>query len=367
MSVNIKQNGSLTPIAGMDDQINDSTASSTTTYSSNKINTLLGGISSDKISWSEAKTSVKKNLLKNEAVTTTIHGITFTVNSDGSITANGTATAEGANLVIYSNENESCPYNGCILSGCPSGGSGSKYDLRVSDVTTGSTQDYGNGATISLSNTGKWNASILIRAYQEVSNLVFRPMIRLASIEDDTYVPYIPDNVELDEKIDDLSDAKNFHGLEFHSEYTTPVNANNVTKNGLYHYDNGGPSTATGASATNGALYSNAYSDTTGAEIAQDYANGNLFVRGRKGSAIWSGWRKVVIEYYLDQTATLSTTDPTVYTFTDAKITADSVIDVYADIFGVYPSSVVASAGTCTVTFPKQDTAQSMTCRIYIR
>lgn len=80
-----------------------------------------------------------------------------------------------------------------------------------------------------------------------------------------------------------------------------------------------------------------------------------------------SKWENAAQDIYLDQTATLSTTDPTTYTFTDAKITADSVIDPYADIFGVYPSSVVASAGTCTVTFPKQDTAQSMTCRIYIK
>lgn len=180
--------------------------------------------SSDAIKWSEAEKSVKKNWLKNEAVTTTIHGITFTVNSDGTITANGTATAEGANLIIYSNNNQSCPYNGYILSGCPSGGGYDKYDLRISDVTTGSVQDYGNGATISVANTGKWNASILIRAYQEVSNLVFRPMIRLASVQDSTYVPYIPNNTELvDWKSNGILGAKNL----------LPTNISNKTYGGI--------------------------------------------------------------------------------------------------------------------------------------
>ena len=41
MSVNIKQNGQLTPVAGMSNQIYDSLSSYSTTYSSNKINSLL--------------------------------------------------------------------------------------------------------------------------------------------------------------------------------------------------------------------------------------------------------------------------------------------------------------------------------------
>ena len=72
-------------------------------------------------------------------------------------------------------------------------------------------------------------------------------------------------------------------------------------------------------------------------------------------------------EFSLEQTATTSTSANTVYTFTDARITSSSVIDVYADIFGVNPSNIQVANGSCTVTFPKQATAQSMTCRIYIK
>ena len=72
-------------------------------------------------------------------------------------------------------------------------------------------------------------------------------------------------------------------------------------------------------------------------------------------------------EFSLEQTATTSTSANTVYTFTDAKITANSTVDVYTNIFGVSPSNVVLADGSCTVTFPAQSSAQSMTCKIYVK
>lgn len=72
-------------------------------------------------------------------------------------------------------------------------------------------------------------------------------------------------------------------------------------------------------------------------------------------------------EFSLEQTATTSTSANTVYTFTDARITANSVVDVYTNIFGVSPSNVVLANGSCTVTFPAQSSAQSMTCKIYVK
>ena len=147
---------------------------------------------------SEVKvTRAGRNLLENSATSQTINGVTFTVNSDGSVTANGTASPE-AKLEIYADNSSSCPYNGYILSGCPSGGSDSKYDLRISDVTTGSIKDFGNGVTINVSDTGKWNVAIVIRNGQTVSNLTFKPMIRNASITDTTYEPYMGEVFTID-------------------------------------------------------------------------------------------------------------------------------------------------------------------------
>lgn len=70
---------------------------------------------------------------------------------------------------------------------------------------------------------------------------------------------------------------------------------------------------------------------------------------------------------YMEQTQTLSTSSTTTYTFTNSKITTSSAIDVYTDIYGVNPSSVSVSSGTCTVVFPKYSSATSMACRIYIK
>lgn len=52
----------------------------------------------------------------------------------------------------------------------------------------------------------------------------------------------------------------------------------------------------------------------------------------------------------------LSPSSSTTYTFSDADITEDSRVDVYTDTFGDNPSDVVASAGSCTVTFSAAQT-----------
>jgi hypothetical protein len=70
---------------------------------------------------------------------------------------------------------------------------------------------------------------------------------------------------------------------------------------------------------------------------------------------------------YMEQTQTLSTSADTVYTFTNSAITANSAVDVYTNIYGINPSNVVTTSGQCVVTFPKQSTAQTMTCRIYVK
>lgn len=70
---------------------------------------------------------------------------------------------------------------------------------------------------------------------------------------------------------------------------------------------------------------------------------------------------------YMEQTKTLSTSGDTTFTFTNAAITADSVIFPVGSIFGIVPSNITTSAGSCVVTIPKHDTAVSLKVRIYIR
>lgn len=70
---------------------------------------------------------------------------------------------------------------------------------------------------------------------------------------------------------------------------------------------------------------------------------------------------------YMEQTKTLSTSGDTTFTFTNAAINADSLIQPFGSIFGIVPSDMTTSAGSCVVTIPKHDTAVSLKVRIYIR
>jgi len=134
-----------------------------------------------------------KNLLPNNATNQTVNGVTFTVNDDGSITANGTASANTGFTIALDID-----ARGMILSGCPDGGSRSTYSLQYTNYVDESFADEGNGITIPLStNTGLWRVAIWITAQSVVNNLVFKPMLRPASIQDDTYVPYSMTNREM--------------------------------------------------------------------------------------------------------------------------------------------------------------------------
>lgn len=82
---------------------------------------------------------------------------------------------------------------------------------------------------------------------------------------------------------------------------------------------------------------------------------------------IGSSYTEINGTKYMEQTKTLSTSADTTYTFTNAEITADSVIQPFASIFGIVPSNITTSAGSCVVTIPKHDTAASCKVRIYIR
>ena len=169
-----------------------------------------------------------KNLLPNNASTQTINGVTFTVNADGSITVNGTASAQ-TTLSLY-HENQNCPYIGkAILSGCPSGGSSSTYDLRITDDSVSTNTDFGEGVNVSITSTGSWTVAIMIRKGQVCSNLVFYPMFRLASDPDDTYVPYAMTNRELTETINNISPALITSPMPSYVANSLPVRKKDIT------------------------------------------------------------------------------------------------------------------------------------------
>ena len=73
---------------------------------------------------------------------------------------------------------------------------------------------------------------------------------------------------------------------------TGGVDANGITGNYCGYYTSNGPSTAIGASTGDGALWTQAYSSAWMCQIAGDYRNGNLFVRG-KNNGTFTAWKKL--------------------------------------------------------------------------
>lgn len=104
--------------------------------------------------------------------TMTTNGITFTDNGDGTITANGTATADA----IFNADTYTFKANqNYFISGCPKGGSISTYYLQAK----GYNQDFGNGRLIESKKEFSNKAQIVIKSGVTVSNLVFKPQFEI--------------------------------------------------------------------------------------------------------------------------------------------------------------------------------------------
>jgi len=154
-----------------------------------------------------------KNLLKNEMVTHTSSGITFTVNADKSITINAPNTQTGT-----SGEKV---WEGVLPSG--------RYIFSVGETSQGADIHYAvsavNGTTwlrnivdmqgtdnqefvLDYKDYDKIRVLIWIRTSVAINNKTCYPMIRLASDPDDTYQPYAMTNRELTEKKINITDLK---------------------------------------------------------------------------------------------------------------------------------------------------------------
>lgn len=165
-----------------------------------------------------------KNIVNNTAdASRVVQGITWTKNSDGSMTANGTTTGHSTVRVLGvqgSSTYESAvpiPKGTYIVS--PSGFTDNTYRFVLgffsdSSGTRQTTSIYNEPYTFTVTtDTAHIDFTCMIYGTgKEADNLVYRPMIRRAEITDDTYVPYAPSNRELYENVGAISDigAKNF-------------------------------------------------------------------------------------------------------------------------------------------------------------
>ena len=127
-----------------------------------------------------------KNLIQYPYIETTktLNGITFTDNGDGTITANGTATSSA----YFNLSSNICVKDLTVtLSGCPSGGSTSRYFILLYYSANGY-PEIGNGLT--KTPTDNVNVQIRIAQGATLNNLTFKPQLELGSTATD-YEPYI--------------------------------------------------------------------------------------------------------------------------------------------------------------------------------
>ena len=155
-----------------------------------------------------------KNMLPNGASTVTTNGITFTVNANGTVKATGTATADA--ILVLSSSFYVGNGRQVILSGCPDGGSASKYYIQMTNAngTTGKGNDVGSGVTITA-DADYLGCRIIVKKNQALGSTgkTFSPMVRPKNIRDATYVPCAMTNRELSSQISKFNQKQIGHAV----------------------------------------------------------------------------------------------------------------------------------------------------------
>lgn len=153
-----------------------------------------------------------KNLLPNPHTSDVKNGVTITVNDDGSVLMNGTATADVSLLFPITLQPGSY-----ILSGCPAGGgSGTNYrmPLRKIDGNIYIGADTGSGYSFTVAEETAYNVLIYVPSTVNCDNKLFKPMVRRAELPDSSYQPYAPTNRQLYEMILALQSGRQIQSVQ---------------------------------------------------------------------------------------------------------------------------------------------------------
>lgn len=191
---------------------------------------------------SQQATRTGKNSLDNTATTKISNGITFTVNSDKTVLADGTNdTSANSSLVINRYDLSPGTY---ILNGCPSGGASNTYRLAIQETGSYSilgSIDIGNGSgEFTIDTTTNVQIAIFIQKGLTVNNLLFKPMLRKATIADDTYEQYgaspSPDYLSKIENLEGKNKVKEINWKQMPS-ISTGATVTNVNGYGTDYID----------------------------------------------------------------------------------------------------------------------------------
>ena len=102
---------------------------------------------------------------------TVLNGITYTKNADGTVIANGTASADS-----FYRQNINLEEGDYYLSGSPTGGANNTYYLQAMGYGEAG-NDYGSGTTFKVTSSSSVGIRIMIYQGVTVNNLVFKPML----------------------------------------------------------------------------------------------------------------------------------------------------------------------------------------------
>ena len=148
-----------------------------------------------------------KNRLQITAENKTHNDITFTVNNDGTVTANGTASAN-AYIVLNAVASTSELFDGTyVLTGCPAGGVRDVSYALYAALSSYSKYDLGEGVELTAPQVSG-NISFVAIVYSgfTADNLVFKPMVCKGTEKAITpeFEPYCPTLPEIYQMILDL-------------------------------------------------------------------------------------------------------------------------------------------------------------------
>ena len=149
---------------------------------------------------------------------TVLNGITYTKNEDGTITANGTATADS-----FYRQNINLEEGDYYLSGSPTGGANNTYFLQAMGYGEAG-NDYGSGTTFKVTTSSSVGIRIMIYQGVTVNNLVFKPMI-VKGTEKKDYEQYgVSPSLDYPSEVEAVGDNINlypFESIEFQSNTPT--------------------------------------------------------------------------------------------------------------------------------------------------
>ncbi len=131
-------------------------------------------------------------------------GITWTVNSDGTIRVKGTATANASFTIRATSENWTIKKGTYTLGGCPMGGSFTGYRLQLARFIDGTltsyANDYGNGVTFEITDDFPLLLQFVVASGVTIDAIV-EPMLESGSVKH-PFVPYYFGCAENADKLD---------------------------------------------------------------------------------------------------------------------------------------------------------------------